>query len=507
MGPLEGLALLSPTVFVYMLLGVLFSTVVVITPGLGGLFAIAVILPFALTLDPVAGIAMILGVNVVSGTGNTITAILFGIPGSASGVASTFDGFPMSRRGEGVRAVSAGLVASAVGGLIGAAVLALSLPVLRPIVLAFRPPEFFALILVAMVFMAFVGGGDPLKGLISGGLGLMLAFVGLENSTAQQRYTFGELYLWDGLPLVPIVLGLYAITEMLALIERGGAISGAKHPVGWAHQMLRGTKDVFRHWQATLQSSIAGLWVGMAPGLGDSAAQFVGYAQVAKTSKNRENFGKGAIEGVIAADAATNSKEGGALIPTLAFGIPGSSSMAIVIAAFLAFGIQPGPEMLTENIDIVWMIIWILVFANLITMVVCLAVTPGIAKLTQLRASLLVPPILVLSVFGAYSSSSRLGDILTLFGFGLFGWQLKRFGYSRAIFLIGFVLGPILESNYLLSMRIFGPAFLRRPITLGLLLLLVLIVVGPAVKRLIVGLRRPTVPESAASDDRTPDAS
>lgn len=480
---LSGLLLLNGAALIAMVLGVLFGTIAAVTPGLGGLFAIAIILPFAFRFTPAVGISLIMAVTVVSGTGNTITSVLYGIPGSASGVATTFDGYPMSRRGEGVRAVSAGLTASVLGGIVGAVTLAFALPALRPIVLLFRSPEFFALIMLALVFMAFVGQSDPIKGLISGGIGLMIAFIGLEQSTASLRFTFGQLYLWDGISLIPVVLGLYAITEMIDLIRQGSAINESGQKDHWWVQMKTGMMDPIHHWRATLQSSFAGLWVGMAPGLGDTAAQFVGYAQVARTSKNPKAFGTGTVEGVIAADAATNSKEGGALIPTLAFGVPGSSSMAIVIAAFLAFGIQPGPAMLTDNIDIVWMIVWILVIGNILGGVVALAITPAMARLTELRTSIIVPPILVASIFGAYSATNRVGDVVTMIAIGIIGWFFKTAGYSRAIFLIGFVLGKLLEQNYLLMMRVYGVEFFTRPISGTIFVLIVLLLGVPLVKR------------------------
>jgi putative tricarboxylic transport membrane protein len=478
---IDGLLLISPEVAFYAVLGVFVSTIVVIIPGLGGTFALAIFLPFIFRLDPATGIAFMLAITAVNGTGNTITSVLFGVPGSASGVASTFDGYPLTQRGEGIRAVAAGLTSSAIGGVIGAVVLALCLPFLRPIVLNFRPPEFFALILMAMILMSFIAGIDKLKALISGGLGLMLAFVGMERSTGTQRYTFGELYLWDGLHLVPVLLGLYAVTEMIGLMRRGGAIAQRVPQEGPVSQLASGIMAALRHWKAVLQSSAAGLWVGLAPGLGDSAAQFIAYTQVARTSKNRANFGKGEIEGVVAADAATNSKDGGALIPTLAFGIPGSSSMAIIIAGFIALGLQPGPAMLTEHIDLVWMIIWILVFANVVAALLCLGITPFMAKITSLRASLIVPPILIASMFGAYSASNNYFDIVVLLVFGFIGLMLKEFGYSRPIFLIGFVLGGLLEQNYLLSVSLFGVAFLSRPIVLIIFGVLVLIVIGPMI--------------------------
>lgn len=478
---LEGLSLITSEVALYAALGVVVGTVVVIVPGLGGTFALAIFLPLVFRLDPATGIAFMLAVTAVSGTGNTITSVLFGIPGSASGVASTFDGYPMTQRGEGIRAVAAGLTSSAIGGLIGAIVLALALPFVRPIVLNFRPPEFFALILTAMVLMSFIAGIDKLKALISGGLGLMLSFVGMERSTGTQRYTFGELYLWEGVALVPVLLGLYAVTEMISLMRRGGAIAQRVPQQGPLLQLAAGIRDTFRHWKAVLQSSAAGLWVGLAPGLGDSAGQFIAYTQVARTSKNRANFGKGEIEGVVAADAVTNSKDGGALIPTLAFGIPGSSSMAIIIAGFIALGLQPGPTMLTENIDIVWMIVWILVFANLFAAALCMGITPLMAKVTSLRASLIVPPILIACMIGAYSANNNILDIVVLLVFALIGVLLKEFGYSRPIFLIGFVLGALLEHNYLLSVNLFGADFLTRPIVMVIFGALILLVAGPVV--------------------------
>lgn len=478
---LEGLSLITPEVALYAALGVVVGTVVVIIPGLGGTFALAIFLPLVFLLDPATGIAFMLAITAVSGTGNTITSVLFGIPGSASGVASTFDGYPMTQRGEGIRAVAAGLTSSAIGGLIGAVVFAIALPFVRAIVLNFRPPEFFALILTAMVLMSFIAGTDKLKALISGGLGLMLSFVGMERGTGTQRYTFGELYLWDGLSLVPVLLGLYAVTEMISLMRRGGAIAQRVPQQGPLLQLAFGIRDTLRHWKAVLQSSFAGLWVGLAPGLGDSAGQFIAYTQVARTSKNRANFGKGEVEGVVAADAATNSKDGGALIPTLAFGIPGSSSMAVIIAGFIALGLQPGPTMVTQNIDIIWMIIWILVFANLLAAALCMGITPLMAKVTSLRASLIVPPILIASMFGAYSTNNNILDIVVLLVFGLIGVLLKEFGYSRPIFLIGFVLGHLLEQNYLLSMRLFGADFLTRPIVLVIFGGLLLIIAGPLI--------------------------
>lgn len=479
----EGLGLLGPETFLYMMIGIVVSTIVVIIPGLGGLFALAVLLPFAFELEPAQGIAMLVAASTVSGTGNTITSVLFGVPGSPGGVATILDGYPMARRGEGARAVAAGIGASVAGGLIGAVFLALLLPVMRPLVLSLGSPEFFVLILIALIFMAYVGQGSLLRSLVAGGIGLMLSFVGLEQSTGTTRYTFGQLYLWDGIQLVPLMIGLFAIAEMIELMKQGGSISQSGSRTDMRGQVSQGLRDVFRHWKSTIRSSVTGLWVGIAPGMGDAAAQFIAYTQEARASKTPEKFGTGMVEGVIASDAATNSKEGGALIPTLAFGIPGSSSMAVLLAAFVTFGIRPGADMLVTNVNIVWMIIWILVLGNIIAGLMCLSFIRPFARLTTVRASVLVPPILVISLFGSYATTNNVGDVWVALAFGFIGYLMKVYGYSRATLLIGFVLGELLERNYLLSMRLFGLDFLRRPITMGLLAGAVLILAWPVVKR------------------------
>jgi putative tricarboxylic transport membrane protein len=504
-GMLEGLSLLSADVFLYMVIGILVSTIIVIIPGLGGLFALAVMLPFAFQLEPVQGIAMLVAVSVVSGTGNTITSVLFGVPGSPGGVASILDGYPMARKGQGARAVAAGIGASVVGGLVGAAFLAVLLPVMRPLVLALGAPEFFVLIMIALIFMAYVGQGSLLRSLVAGGVGLMLSFIGLEQSTATQRFTFDILYLWNGIQLVPLMIGLFAIAEMIELMKQGGSISQSGTQTSMKGQISQGLRDVGRHWKTTLQSSTTGLWVGVAPGMGDAAAQFIAYTQAARSSKYPEKFGTGVVEGVIASDAATNSKEGGALIPTLAFGIPGSSSMAVLLSAFVAFGIRPGADMIVTNVHIVWMIIWILVFGNIIAGLLCLSFVKPFAKLTTVRASVLVPPILVICLFGSYATTNNVGDVWVALVFGFVGYIMKVYGYSRATLLIGFVLGELLERNYLLSMRLFGPEFLLRPITVGLIALAVVILVWPVARRSWKAMRRPSATEQSSDAEKTSD--
>lgn len=479
----EGLALLSPTVLLWILIAVVLTTGIAIIPGLGGLFALVLMLPLILALPVEAGLAMLVGSMAVAGTGNTITGVLFGVPGSSDGVATILDGYPMAQKGEATRAVAAGLGASAVGGIFGAVSLAALLPLLRPVMMALSSPEFFMLICASLVFMATVTQGSTVKALTAGVLGLMIAFVGLEPSTSTQRYTFGILYLWSGVQLIPAVVGLFAISEMLDMMTKGGSIARTASVGSAFHQIKTGLGDVVRHWRVTLQSSVVGVVVGLIPGLGAVAAQFVAYTQASKTSRRGALYGTGIPEGVIAADAATNSKDGGSFVPTLIFGIPGSSVMAIFLAAMIALGIQPGQAMLSEHLPLIWMFIWILILANLLAVVFCLGFTGWLAKLTHVDIFLLAPPVLVLGLFGAYAATRALGDIWTAVIFGLVGLAMKRFEYSRANLVIGLVLGGLLERHYLLSMRMFGPEFVFRPITLGLLVLTVLVLLVPLARR------------------------
>lgn len=479
---IEGLTVLTPTVLLAATLGVVLAQFVAVIPGLGGAFLLAVLLPFVFGADPTLAIAVLVAASVTTGTGNTVTSVIFGVPGSPMGVATVFDGYPMAKKGLAGRAIGAGIGASVVGGIFGAICLALLIPVIRPIVLSVGSAEFFVLIILALFLIAYVREESLVKGLVSGGLGLVLAFVGQESSTGIQRFTFGELYLWEGINIVPFMIGLFAVSEMIDLIKNRGTIAEAEADATGGG-VMQGVLDVFRHWRATLSSSVVGVLVGILPGIGGSAAQFMAYAQVAKTSKHPEEFGKGSVEGVIAADAATNSKDGGSLIPSLAFGIPGSASMAILLAAFVTFGVQPGPSMLEENIDVLWTIIFILIFANIVAAVLVLSATNLFVKLTYIRSSLLIPVILVISIFGAFATNRHLGDIWVMAAIGLVGYFMKKYQYSRATFVIGFVLGPLLEHHFQLSLQLYGTNFIvNRPIAATLAVLLVLMVIWSVVK-------------------------
>ncbi len=492
---LEGASnLLDPVMLLAIVAAVIFAQIVAVIPGLGGAFLLAVLIPFTFGMDPMIAIAILIAASATDGSGNSVTSILFGVPGSATAAASLFDGHPMARNGQAGRAIGAAMTGSAVGGIIGALTLAIAIPIARPFVLAFGTTEFFVLVILALFSLAHVREEALLKGLVSAGLGLSLSFVGMEGATGVQRYTHGQLYLWDGLRLVPVLLGLFAVAEAFRLLATARASRGhtpSRHlmPVERMSGVGEGVKDVFRHFDATWLSSWTGLIIGMLPGVGGAAGQFMAYSAVAKSSQARKRtrdlppFGKGNVRGVIAADSSTNATLGGELVPVLAFGIPGSSTMAIVLAALVTFGIQPGPRMLELNLDVVWMIVLVLVIGNLIATSFVLSFARQLAKLVHVRASLLGPAILAVSFFGAYATTRHVGDIYTAALAGLLGFFLARYGYGRVSFLIGFVLGPILEHYFILALQIYGPGFLfARPFTMVLLAILVLGIAWSAAK-------------------------
>lgn len=470
---IEGLQLLfNWQVLLMIVIGIVVSQVVAVIPGLSGSFITAMMVPFAVVQDPVPGLALIIATMTCSGTGNTVTSVFFGVPGSGSGVGSVFDGHPMAKKGLGQRAVSAGLMASLVGGLIGAVAMGLILPAVRPIVLALGPPEFFALIMVAMVFLGYVGEGTLARGLVSGLLGMLIGVIGLEPTMGSPRFTFGWLYLYDGVPLVPFLLGLYAICGMMEVMRRGGAIVRAPERGGGMRQTKAGILDAtVRHWDSTLRSSLIGVGIGLLPGMGGAAAQFIGYGAEAKAKQGRTEvpFGQGAIEGVIAADAGVNSKDGGQFIPSLVFGIPGSAEMALLLAAMIGMGFQPGPSMLRgDGLAITWMVLWILVLSNIGSTTSVIAASRPLAKLAAIRGSVLVPIILCVSVVGAFADKFALGDLVIVFGAGLLGYYMRKHGYSRATMVIGFVLAPLAERYFFLSFNLHDWAMLTQPIVLAI---------------------------------------
>ena len=446
-------------------------------PGLGGNLGLALLIPFVFGMKPFLGLAFLLAMHSVVHTGGSIPGILFGIPGTGPTVATIVDGYPMTKQGKGGEAMGAQLAASGLGGVIGAAVLALLIPVMKPIAMGFGSAEVFMLIVFGLTFIVVVSRESIPKGFSAALLGLLLGTVGLNPHTGVGRFTFDQLWLWDGIHIIPIVLGIFAFAEMIELGARGGgakiAESTTELTMRWG-QLWDGTITVFREWWLSLRTAVIGAFIGIIPGLGGDAATWICYGHAVQTCKNNENFGKGDIRGVIGVETANNSKEGGALLPTLVFGIPGSSGMAILMGAFLILGIVPGPKMITQHLDLVWGMIWVMVIANLIGAVSLYPLSGYMGKLAFLRGSLLIPPIMVLASVGAFLIRSHWQYVVLAVCFGLLGYGMKKWRYPRAPLILGFILGPLAEDYLHKSLGVWGISFLIRPIVLVLLIMVIL---------------------------------
>jgi len=469
--------LTTPYYLWLMLIAVLIGIWVGITPGIGGKLSIALAIPFVFGWEMIPGAIFLLTMHAVNGTSGQISSIMFGVPGDGDDAATVLDGHPMAQKGEAGRALGASMTASGVGGIIGAIVFALMIPVLEPVVLAFSPAEFFLLALLGITFIAFLAGGSGIfKGIIVGLYGMMLGTIGMDPQTGTARYSGDYLFLWDGLSLVTAVLAIFAVPEMIALGVKGGAISAvSKEAAKYSYrQLFDGVLEVPRHWWLVIRTSVIGAVIGMIPGLGGSAAAWICYGHAVQSSGTPERFGKGAVEGVIAPETASNAKEGGSLLPTLFFGIPGSSGMAILLGAFLILGIQPGPTLITQNLELVWMLIWALVVGNIMAVVILLFFARWVALLTFVRGELLIPFVLILCVVGAFVNEAQWENLVILVVLSAIGYGLLRADWPRAPFVIGLVLGPIAEESLHKALALWGLGFFLRPLSLVLIALIAL---------------------------------
>jgi TctA family transporter len=413
----------------------------------------------------------------VTNTTGDITSILLGVPGEPTTAATIVDGHPMAKKGEAGRALGAVLLSSLIGAVFGAFALAAAIPIVRPLVLTFGSPEFFMLSVLGITFVASLSGEVLLKGVIAGGLGLFLSTVGLCPMSSVQRFTFGQMFLWDGIGLVPITIGFFAIPEIIDLAVQGTSIAGGQ--VGKLGGVMEGVRDTFRHWWLVIRCSAIGTYTAIIPGMGGATTQWLAYAHAVQSSPDKERFGKGAIEGVLGPGASNNSTLGGSLITTIAFGVPASVTMAILLGAFLIQGVVPGPDMLIPepkgHLSLTFSFVWINVVSNIITVGICFLFLNQLVKVTQIRGSLLIPFILLLIYLGAFAEKNTFEDLILVLLFGTLGWVLQRLHWPRPPLILGLVLGPLAENRLFLSTDNYGFAWLWRP---GVLLLIVLTLFG-----------------------------
>ncbi|MDZ4245703.1 MAG: tripartite tricarboxylate transporter permease [Dehalococcoidia bacterium] len=456
-------------VMLVMLLGVTIGLIFGIVPGIGGMAGIAIFMSFIWGQDPILGLTFILAIAAASSQGGSVTTILLNVPGDTTNAATLLDGYPMAAKGQAGRAMGIVLTASGLGGLFGGLVLLGMLPVMRPVVLAFGSPETFMMVVLGLTFMAIIARESLIKGFVAGCLGLILAFIGLQNVTGIVRYDFFNwLYLEDGIQLIPLSLGIFAIPEVIEMMVGGETfIQKAGITIRKGGDVLEGVKDVFRHFFLFIRCCFIGTVVGIIPGIGAHTATFMAYGHAKQTSKHPEEFGQGSVEGVIAPESASNAKEGGSLLTTLGFGIPGSSAMALLLGAFLVVGVQPGPKMLVEYLDLSIWLGWTIIIGNLLSSFVLLLLARQMVRIIFLDARILAPVILVFVVIGAYAINQNFMDVIMAFVFGGFGFAAKRLGYPRVPVMLGFVLGKLAETYFLVSIKTTGPFFVfTKPICL-----------------------------------------
>ncbi len=485
--------LLEPQRLAFLALGVVIGLILGVIPGLGGLVGLTLLLPFTFDMDPYTALAFLMGLQAVVVTSDTIPAVLFGVPGTVGSAATILDGYPMARRGEAGRAFGAAFTSSVIGGLFGACLLAVSIPILRPVLLHVAMPEVLAFVVFGLSLVAVLSGSTPAKGLVAACIGLLLSTVGDDPQTGELRWTFDTTYLYDGFHVVPLALGLFALPELADMAIARKSIAGDNTTTGSHRNQLRGVVDAFKNLWLVARCSSIGAVLGAIPGIGASVVDWVAYGHAVRSERGADqSFGKGDVRGVVASESSNNAKEGGALIPTIAFGVPGTASMAILLGAFLIHGINPGPEMLSSRLDITYTLVWSVAIANIIGAGICFAFADQLAKIALVRIGILAPLIIAVTYIGAFQGSKDWGDLYVLLSIGVLGWIMKRQRWPRPPLILGFVLGGIFENSMFISIERYGLDWLFRPVVVILFAVSLYGILRPALRALVAGLTQPT---------------
>jgi putative tricarboxylic transport membrane protein len=463
-----------------MFVGIAAGFVVGILPGIGGATALALMLPFTFKMQPAEAFAFLLGMSSVVAMTGEITSILFGVPGEPVTAATIVDGHPMAKQGQAGRALGAALFGAFIGAVVGALSLMVTIPIIQPFLRSFGSPEFLMFAVVGIAFISSLTGRSPVKGFAVAGLGLLLSTVGQAPGTSTLRFTFDQLYLWEGIRIVPATLGLFAIPELVDLAVHRTSI--ARRDVGAIGGLGQGFADVLHHRWLAARTVVLGLFIGVAPGIGGNGAQWVAYGHAVQSSSDPSRFGHGAVEGVIAPAIASAAERTSALIPTVVFGIPGNVSTAVLLGAFIIQGLVPGREMLSVNLSITFGMAWTMMLANLIAIAVILLLARQLVAITRIRGSLLVPPLVLLVFLGAYAERNTLFDVVVALVFGVLGLILVELDFPRGPLILGLVLGATIESYLQLSVARYEFEWLLRPAVVFMLLLSIGVALSPYVQ-------------------------
>jgi len=455
-------ALATPTNFFYMFVGIALSSTLVALPGFNTKMAMTICMPFLFYMDSVSGLCLLISILAVSNTANSVPSILFAIPGASSSQAVIIDGYQMSRKGQGGRALIASFVASAAGGILGSAVLFSFIPFAHNMILWFGPVELLCLTVAGILMIGVLSGSTPLDGIIVGLLGIMASFIGMDMITAEPRYVFDTPELMDGLGIVAVVVGLYALPELSTLYISNTSINKLSN-IESIKQMSKGFFDVCKNKILLLYNSLLGTICGFIPGIGGGIIDWVSLALTKQFVRDSALIGKGDVRSVIAIDSATNAKEGGALIPTLLFGIPGTSTLALLLASFDIIQVPTGIDLLTHKDHLIYLIFWILTISTLATSIICILATPLLIRITAIKTGMLLPHLIVLLCVGVFLVSNNFFNLWIMLGLSILGYWLKQHNWPRAPFLIGFVLGPACEQYFGTAYQIHGWSLATHP--------------------------------------------
>ena len=454
---IDALQAMSSVVLDPYLLVLIFGTTVLgvvigVLPGLGATTGAALLLPFTLTMAPVHAITVLATIYVSATFAGSITAILINTPGTSAAAATTFDGYPLAQRGEAGRALGVAVVSSTVGGVFSVIVLCVAAPLLARVAYEFRPPEYFALTLFGLSMLASISAGGAVRNLIGGVFGVWLATIGAERATGIERFMFGNYELYEGLSFVPVFIGLFAMSELFVQSKLANKVADT---VAMKAVKLPTRDDYKRIWKTILRSCGIGTFIGVLPAEGATVASMIGYAEARRWSKNKEEFGKGAVEGIAGAEAANNAATGGAMVPTMVLGIPGSGTTAVILVGLMVHGLRPGPYLFTEQVDTVYQIFGAMLLANIMFMAMGLYAARVFARISLVPTPILWPIVFALSVIGAYALSASLLDVWIVLIFGVIGFFARRHGFAVAPIAVGLILGEMVETNLQNSLKMF----------------------------------------------------